>query len=134
MDTVNARPSTSILVIEDDQAVANLLSFMFTREGMQVICVTDGSLAQHKINTLYTPPQLVLLDLILPYVDGFELLRQIRRKPAWRDVPVMVLSAKSQEHDIIRAFKLGASDYVVKPLQIGELIARAHHLLDRNAK
>jgi len=67
---------------------------------------------------------LVLLDVMLPYVDGFELLRKIRAQVTWSKVPIIMLTAKSQEQTIVRALDQGANDYIVKPFRPGELLAR----------
>lgn len=113
-----------VMVVEDDKLCAALLKHMLSRSGYQVMVVEDGLDAQNKINRLAQPPHLLVLDLMLPFIDGYHLLRQIRSKPAWANTPVIVLSAKTQEQDIIKAFELGASDYVTKPFQINELMAR----------
>ncbi len=113
-----------VMVVEDDKLCAALLKHMLSRSGYQVMVVEDGLDAQNKINRLAQPPHLLLLDLMLPIIDGYHLLRQVRSKPAWANTPVIVLSAKTQEQDIIKAFELGASDYVTKPFQINELMAR----------
>lgn len=113
-----------VMVVEDDKLCAALLKHMLSRSGYQVMVVEDGLDAQNKINRLAQPPHLLLLDLMLPFIDGYHLLRQVRSKPAWANTPVIVLSAKTQEQDIIKAFELGASDYVTKPFQINELMAR----------
>ncbi|MBI5451740.1 MAG: response regulator [Gammaproteobacteria bacterium] len=131
MATASNTPHARILIIEDDPPIAALLEFMLNREGLQVIMAADGNQAQSLIATLPQPPDLVLLDLMLPFIDGFELLDQIHNNPAWRGIPAVVLSAKSQEQDIVRAFNLGAADYVVKPFQTNELIARIRHQLTR---
>lgn len=113
-----------VLMVEDDKVCAELLKYMFSRSGYEVLVAGDGFSAQEIINDLAKPPQLVLLELMLPFIDGYQLLQQIRRKPEWADTPVIVLSSKTQEQDIVRAFELEASDYVAKPFQLGELMAR----------
>jgi len=70
----------------------------------------------------------VLLDVMLPYVDGFELIRKIREHPTWSQVPIIMLTAKSTEQHIVRALDNGANDYVVKPFRPGELMARIRRL------
>jgi two-component system phosphate regulon response regulator PhoB len=113
-----------VLIVEEDKSCAELLKYMLTRAGYRVMVSEDGQIAQSRIKTLSQPPHLVLLGLLLPLVDGFQLLRQIRHTSGWANTPVIVLSTKIQEQDIIRAFKLGATDYVTKPFQLGELMAR----------
>lgn len=122
--TVSPSPSSSILVVEDDEHIAHLLEFILQREGYSVQVANDGRIAQQLIEQTKTPPSLILLDVMLPYVDGFELVRAARKRPEWRDVPIMMLTAKTQEQDIVRALDAGANDYIVKPFQPNELMAR----------
>jgi two-component system alkaline phosphatase synthesis response regulator PhoP len=115
-----------ILIVEDDQSCAELLQYVLQRAGFQVDIAEDGIKAQKLISSTFDPPSLVILGLILPYIDGYQLLQQIRKSAGWSKLPVIVLSSKTQERDIVRAFELGASDYVTKPFQLGELVARIH--------
>lgn len=116
--------SKSILVAEDDEHIAHLLEFMLEREGYQVRLAGDGRAALQAIEQFETPPSLILLDVMMPYIDGFELIRVARERAGWRDIPIIILSAKSQEHEIVRALDAGATDYIVKPFQPNELLAR----------
>lgn len=118
----------SILVVEDDDNIAQLLQFMLEREGHGVTVLADGEVALRHIAT-ETAPQLVLLDAMLPYHDGLTLLREMRALPDWGEVPVLMLTARSLESDIVRALEAGASDYVVKPFQPQELLARVRRLV-----
>jgi len=113
-----------ILLVEDDKNCADLLHYVLVRAGFQVDIAVDGRQGQRLIKNSANPPALVLTGLILPYIDGYQLLQQIRKTENWSQVPVIVLSSKTQEQDIVRAFQLGASDYVTKPFQLGELLAR----------
>lgn len=124
------RSEPLVLVVEDDASCAELLKYILSREGYQVVVAEDGLAAQNRINILNQPPDLVLLGLMLPFVDGYQLLQQIRQKPEWGNTPVIIFSAKTQEQDIVRAFDLGASDYVTKPFQPGELLARIHRQIN----
>jgi len=119
-----------ILVVEDDDSCAELLKYVLSREGFQVEIAPDGLVAQKRISLMTKQPDLVLLGLLLPFVDGYQLIQQIRRKSQWHDTPIIVLSANGQETDIVRAFELGASDYVTKPFQLGELVARVWRLIN----
>jgi DNA-binding response OmpR family regulator len=119
----------SILLIDSDGLSVSLLDYFFTRHGFQVQIARDGREAQSLIQTSENPPSVVLLELMLPYVDGYELLRLIRKSETWKDVAILVLSSKTQEDDIVRAFKSGASDYVVKPFRPRELMARIERLI-----
>lgn len=113
----------SILVVEDDENISYLLDFMLGREGFEVHKATDGRRALDLVESL-APPALVVLDVMLPIADGFQILAHIRAKEAWRDVPILMLTSKSQEKDIVRALDAGANDYVLKPFQPQELMAR----------
>lgn len=118
----------TVLVVEDDEQIAYLLQFMLGREGFNVIVAADGEQAVNHIESI-SPPSLVLLDVMLPYLDGFELIERIRGKAEWRNVPVIMLTAKSRERDIVHALQAGANDYIVKPFQPGELIARLRRFM-----
>lgn len=115
------------LVIEDSEYTAYLLAFMLERAGYDVTTVRNGRDAQILIDG-DAVPDVVLLDLMLPHVDGFELLTEMRESPKWRRVPVLVLSSKMLEADVVRAFDLGANDYVTKPFRPQELLARVNRL------
>lgn len=112
-----------ILIIEDSPVIVGMISFMLTREGYEPLVAEDGRKAMDFIQGPVVPDA-VILDILLPYVDGFELLAEMRRSPAWKEVPVIMLTAKSQENDVIRGLDLGANDYLVKPLRPMELAAR----------
>ena len=122
----------SILIIEDDQSIADLLSFMVEREGHVVEAFADGDAAWRHI-AASPPPALVLLDAMLPYRDGLTLLADMRALAPWKKVPVIMLTAKSLERDIVRALETGADDYVIKPFQPQELMARVRRLIGAGA-
>ena len=115
--------ASNIFVVEDDEEMCYLLEFMLKREGFSVTCARDGREAARLIAEI-APPQAVLLDLMLPYRSGHELVRQMRGHEQWRDVPIIVLTGRSGEEDVVRALDAGATDYVVKPFQFNELLAR----------
>lgn len=119
--------STTVLVVEDNNEISYLIQFLLEREGFAVQLARDGRAAEQMIPTM-APPDLVILDVMLPYTDGYQLLAQIRGREEWKPVPVIMLTAKSQEKDIVRALEAGASDYVVKPFQPNELLARVRRL------
>ncbi len=118
----------TVLIVEDDDQIAFLLQFIVEREGFRVLLARDGRAAQKLIDES-VPPALSMLDVMLPYVDGFQLIAHIRAKPAWRDSPILMLTAKSQEGEIVRALDAGANDYLVKPFQPNELKARIRRLV-----
>lgn len=117
------RSRLPILLVEDDEVTAFMLEHMLEREGYDVTSVPDGKLAIEAIDN--NPPfSLALLDIMVPYVSGFELISHIRALPAWDSTAVIMISGKSQEKDIVKALDAGATDYIVKPFQPGEVLAR----------
>jgi DNA-binding response OmpR family regulator len=117
-----------VLVVEDDEHISQVLRFMLERQGYQVVHMADGRAASGHI-AASNPPALVLLDVMLPYVDGFEIVQLIRAQENWRDVPVLMLTAKNTERDTVRALDAGANDFVIKPFQPQELLARVRRFL-----
>lgn len=114
-----------ILVVEDEEAICNLIKMNLVAEGYECTCAGDGKKGADYIEKEIF--DLILLDIMLPEIDGYELLEYI--KPL--GIPVIFLTARSALNDRIRGLKLGADDYIVKPFQIGELIARVEALLRR---
>jgi len=119
-----------VLVAEDDDQISFLLQFLLEREGYSVMLARDGHEALQFIDSM-TPPRLAIFDIMMPHADGFELLQHLRAKPDWHNVPVMMLTARSQEKDIVRALDAGAADYVVKPFLPEELKARIRRLVSK---
>ena len=122
---MNATPPTRLgaLVVEDDDNIAYLLQFMLERENFRVDLQREGRSAMAYVKS-QPPVDIVLLDVMLPFVDGFQLVELIRGTPAWRAVPVLMLTAKTREQDAVRALDSGASDYIHKPFAPNELLAR----------
>ncbi len=120
---------TRILLVEDEIALSEPLSFLLESEGYEVIVIDDGQLAIDRFASL--APELVLLDLMLPGAPGTEVCRRIR---AQSDVPIIMLTAKDSEVDIVVGLELGADDYVVKPYSSRELIARVRAVLRRRVE
>jgi DNA-binding response OmpR family regulator len=130
--TVPTNASPSVLVAEDDEHISHLLQFMLRREKYVVHLARDGREAKQYIEH-NAPPDIVLLDVMLPFVDGFALIGLLREQPVWKSTPVIMLTAKTQEQDIVRALNAGANDYVTKPFQPVELMARIKRLSLRRA-
>jgi DNA-binding response OmpR family regulator len=124
----NDQSTQSILVVEDDEHIAKVLCFMFERQGYRVTHVADGRAASAYVAS-HAGPDLVLLDVMLPYVDGFEIVRQIRARTGWAGVPILMLTAKNAEQDTVRALDAGADDFIAKPFQPNELLARVRRAL-----
>jgi DNA-binding response OmpR family regulator len=121
-----------VLVVEDDVHIAQVLTFMLERQGYRVIYAEDGRAAvQHIVSS--PVPDLVLLDVMLPFVDGFEVLNLLRAREGWETVPVLMLTAKSSEQDTVRALDAGANDFIIKPFQPLELLARLRRYLQTPA-
>lgn len=116
------------LVVEDKEEIAFLLRFLLERERYHVESANDGRAAEAAIARI-APPSLVVLDIMLPYVDGFQIVQGLRARAGWETVPVIMMTAKSQESDIVRALDAGASDYIVKPFQPNEFLARVRRLV-----
>ncbi|MEZ5308478.1 MAG: response regulator [Pyrinomonadaceae bacterium] len=117
--------NNTVMIVEDDNIVSTMLKHILVRKGFEIEVASDGRKASEMISN-GAPPALVILDVMLPFVDGFELIRKIRSTDAWQEVPVIMLTAKTREEDIVRALEAGANDYVVKPFQPQELIARVN--------
>lgn len=113
----------SAVVVEDHEHIRYLLEHMLSREGFDVTVLSDGRAAAEYVAS-EDPPDVVVCDLMLPYLDGFELAQLIRAHPRWRLVPVIMLSARSQDEDVVRALEAGANDYLRKPYSPRELLAR----------
>lgn len=111
----------SILIVEDDPALLRGLKDNFEAQGYEVRTANDGQ--RGLVSALNQPPDLLLLDLMLPRVDGYEVCRSARAHHL--NMPIILLSARSQEADMVRGFESGADDYLTKPFSIRELIGRA---------
>ncbi|MDF1855277.1 phosphate regulon transcriptional regulator PhoB [Pseudooceanicola sp.] len=120
----------SVLVVEDETAQREILTYNLEGEGFRVIQAADGNEALLLIEE--ETPDLILLDWMLPGVSGIEICRQIKVKPALRMIPVIMLSARSEEVDRVRGLETGADDYVVKPFSVIELMARVKANLRRS--
>lgn len=118
----------TILVVEDDETISYTLRYILQREGYTVHTLGDGREAIAAVNG-DAPPNLILLDLLLPFADGFQVIEAVRRRPGWARTPIVVLTASSQEQDIARALSQGATDVIVKPFQVVELLARVGRLV-----
>jgi DNA-binding response OmpR family regulator len=129
MAAAASTPRTA-LVVEDDADVGQLLQFILEREGYLVTHLRDGRQALVRI-AQGSPTRLVVLDVMLPHASGHELLAALRAHGEWKSVPVVMLTAKAQEGDIVKALDAGANDYMVKPFQPAELKARIRRLVPR---
>ncbi len=118
-----------ILVVDDDPVAARFVASLLIDKGYEVLVAEDGEHAYDL--AVHRRPELIVSDLVMPYRDGYEVLRAIRRHGALSRVPVVIVSMKDREEDIVRGLELGADDYVVKPFNARELLARVRKQLDR---
>ena len=117
-----------VLIVEDEQSISNFISMILTANGYDTIIVRSGEEALTMISSHC--PDLIVLDLGLPDMDGLEVLKSVRK---WSNLPVVVVSARTHEHDKVEALDYGADDYLVKPFAFEELLARLRVLLRKPA-
>jgi two-component system phosphate regulon response regulator PhoB len=125
-------PRTKILVVEDDRALSEVLRYNLSHAGFEVTCATDGHEGLRLSRNLL--PDLVVLDVMLPLLDGIELAKQIRKYSATQKTPILMLTAKGDEIDQVLGFSAGADDYVVKPFSVKVLLERVKSLLRRQTE
>ena len=132
-DEAVKRPAAKrVLLVEDEEALRRVMKDLLEREGFVVYEANDGVVALDEIDRL--APDLVVLDLNLPRLDGYGVLSHLRARPATAKLPVIVLTAKGDEDSEVRVFEYGASDYLTKPFRARALSARIHSLIDRKTK
>ncbi len=132
-DEVVKRPAAKcVLLVEDEESLRRVMKDLLEREGFVVYEASDGVVALDEVDRL--APDLVVLDLNLPRLDGYGVLSHLRARPATAKLPVIVLTAKGDEESEVRVFEYGASDYLTKPFRARALSARIHSLIDRKAK
>jgi len=110
-----------ILAVDDEPSIVRLIQINLEKQGYQVITAYDGKEALEKIAS--ERPDMVVLDVMMPYMDGFEVLRTLRKEPATRELPVIMLTAKAQDADVYTGYKDGADSYLTKPFNPRELIS-----------
>jgi DNA-binding response OmpR family regulator len=130
MSAVEPIPSApTILVADDEDDLRELVAYRLTRPGYEVVAAVDGQEAFQLARE--RPPDLMVLDVMMPRLDGYELTRRLRAEEALRSIPVILLTARSQESDVSRGFEVGADDYLKKPFSPDELLARVRAVLGR---
>ncbi len=118
-----------VLVVEDEAALATMLRYNLEKQGFRVEEAVDGQEALTRIAEAV--PDIVLLDWMLPVMSGIEVCRQIRRRPATRDLPIIMVTARTEDQDAVRGLNTGADDYITKPFSMDALLARMRALLRR---
>ena len=121
--------SKTLLLVEDDPDLLEVLRLTFEAEGFKAVLAEDGEEALDKARR--HAPDLIVLDLMLPKLDGIEVCRRLRAEPSFRKIPILMLTAKSEESDVVLGLGVGADDYVTKPARPRELVARVRSLLRR---
>jgi two-component system phosphate regulon response regulator PhoB len=129
---MNRPLKTQILVVEDEEDILELVSYNLNKEGFQVTKATTGEMALQRVDA--DPPHLILLDLMLPVLDGLEVCRRLKRDTETAMIPIVMLTAKGEESDIVAGLELGADDYITKPFSPRVLIARIRAVLRRNKR
>jgi DNA-binding response OmpR family regulator len=122
----------TILIIEDDADIAESLEYNFKREGFRTVVAESGEKGFRLATDGKVPPTLILLDLMLPGMNGIEVCRKLRRETITEKVPIVMLTAKAAEADKVAGLEMGADDYVVKPFSVKELMARVRAVLRRS--
>jgi two-component system alkaline phosphatase synthesis response regulator PhoP len=124
-----ASDANKVLICDDDPLLLELLTFRLEAKGFAVETAKDGSDAWDKLRN--ASPDAVVLDVMMPVVNGLEILRRIRETPELSKLPVIMLTARKQERDVVGALELGASDFLSKPFIPDELVVRLRRLMDR---
>jgi two-component system phosphate regulon response regulator PhoB len=125
-------PKEKILVVEDEADISEVLEYNLTKEGYVISVVPSGEEALESVVT--SPPDLILLDLMLPGMDGLEVCRRLKANDDTRHISIVMLTAKGEEPDIVSGLELGADDYITKPFRISILVARLRAVLRRRPK
>ena len=128
-DTLSDRPSARVLVVEDDEHIRDLVALHLGLDGFDVVPAEDGTEGLRLART--GPFDLIVLDVMLPGLDGITVTRAIRREPQLRDVPILMLTARREESDKVDGLESGADDYLTKPFGVREFMARVRALLRR---
>jgi DNA-binding response OmpR family regulator len=123
--------SKPVLIVEDDPDIAEGLRYNLEREGLEAVIAPTGEAGLAAALDARRPPALIILDLMLPGMSGMELCRRLRREPATRRTPIMMLTARTDEADRISGLDLGADDYITKPFSVKEVMARVRAVLRR---
>jgi DNA-binding response OmpR family regulator len=121
-----ARSTQTILVVDDDEDIRTVVSHNLEGDGFRVVCAAGGDEAIEKV--MSEQPDLVILDIMMPVRDGYDVLAEIRRRPETADLPVVLLTAKRSESDIWEGWSSGADYYMTKPFEVGELLRFVHYV------
>jgi two-component system alkaline phosphatase synthesis response regulator PhoP/two-component system response regulator VicR len=119
-----------VLVCDDERHIVRLIQVNLERQGYEVVTAYDGKEGLEKVKS--EKPKLIVLDVMMPYMDGFEVLKNLRREPETENIPVIMLTAKAQDADVFQGYHYGADMYLTKPFNPMELVTFVKRLLDGN--
>ena len=122
-------PNERILVVEDEQAIVEIVSQALKRHGFDVATANDGDTALDMAYSLR--PDLIILDIMLPRMDGWEVCRRLKSEAETKNIPIIMLTARREERDVVEGLDLGADDYIKKPFSLAELMARVKAIFRR---
>jgi DNA-binding response OmpR family regulator len=117
-----------VLIVDDEVNIVISIEFLLKQAGYQVRLAHNGEEAMEHVADFQ--PDLILLDVMMPKINGFEVCRRVRENPAWRDIKIVMLTAKGREVEVTKGLSLGADAYIVKPFSTKELMAEVKHILD----
>ncbi|HEU4402037.1 MAG TPA: response regulator [Candidatus Polarisedimenticolia bacterium] len=120
-----------ILIVDDDPIIRRFVGSLLVHNGYEVHEAEDGEAGLHAASAVR--PALILLDLVMPYRDGFEVINALKEDPATGSIPILIVSVKDREEDVVKALNLGADDYMIKPFSTQELLARIRKILERSS-
>ena len=117
-----------VLVIEDEEHIWKIIEYKLKKENHDLIWASDGLKALEILKTV--KPDLIISDIMVPYLDGLQILKEIKKNDELKEIPVIMLTSRAQEKDIVKGFELGAHDYLTKPFSPAELISRVNRTLN----
>jgi len=126
------KTADSVLVVDDEVDILELIKYNLAKDGFEVVTVETGEAALEQVRK--KPPALIVLDLMLPGLDGLTVCKQLKRHPSTAGIPILMLTAKSEDSDVVAGLELGADDYLTKPFSPRVLIARIRAVLRRRAE
>jgi DNA-binding response OmpR family regulator len=119
----------NVLVIEDDTHIWKMIEYKLKRDKHELTWASDGLKALEILEKIEPKPDLILSDIMVPYMDGLQILKKIKTNDKLKDIPVIMLTSKAQEKDVVKGLELGAHDYMAKPFSPAELMLRVNKAL-----